>query len=286
VIDPAVIIYAGFIGGTKNDTALRLAVDNSGNAYVVGLTTSNTSEGFPATVGPDLSFNPNRGFSAASYDFLDVFIAKVKADGTGLIYCGYIGGDGGDTVYSVAVDGAGSTYVTGETSSSPASLPVMVGPSLNYGGSFDAFVAKVKADGTGLDYLGYIGGSGIDRGFAIAVDAQGSAYVTGETTSPATSLPVAVGPRLTFGGITDAFVAKVKPDGSGLVYLGYIGGADVDAGSGIAVDGAGNAYVTGGTGSPESSFPVAVGPKLSFSGSNNKMFGDAFIAKVKADGTG
>jgi IPT/TIG domain/Beta-propeller repeat len=365
VIDPAVIIYAGFIGGTKNDTALRVAVDNSGNAYVVGLTTSNTSEGFPATVGPDLSFNPNRVFGPASYDFLDVFIAKVKADGTGLVYagylggtgnqvatgvavdgsgnayvvgatdskpgsfpitvgpkltysaqkfpafpaltdalladgfiakvnaagtglvyCGYIGGDGGDTVYSVAVDGTGSAYLTGETSSSPASLPVTVGPSLNYGGSFDAFVAKVKADGTGFDYLGYIGGSGIDRGFAIAVDSAGSAYVTGETTSPASSLPVTVGPRLTFGGITDAFVAKVKPDGTGLVYLGYIGGAGIDAGSGIAVDGAGNAYVTGGTGSPESSFPITVGPKLTFSGSNNQMFGDAFIAKVKADGTG
>jgi beta-propeller repeat-containing protein len=78
----------------------------------------------------------------------------------------------------------------------------------------------------------------------------------------------------------------VKPDGTGLVYLGYIGGAAVDVGSGIAVDSAGNAYVTGGTSSPESSFPVTVGPKLTYNGSDNALFGDAFVAKVKADGTG
>jgi hypothetical protein len=177
--------------------------------------------------------------------------------------------------------------VTGETGSSPASLPVTVGPSLNFGGGvLDAFVAKVKADGTGFDYLGYIGGSDVDRGFAIAVDSSGSAYVTGETGSPSSSLPVTVGPSLTFGSLRDAFVAKVKPDGTGLVYLGYIGGDGVDVGSGIAVDSAGNAYVTGGTSSPESSFPVTVGPKLTYNGSDNKLFGDAFIAKVKADGTG
>jgi len=366
VIDPAVIIYAGFIGGSNTETALRVAVDNAGNAYIAGLTGSNTTEGFPAAVGPDLTFNPNRAVSAASYDILDVFIAKVKVDGsglvyagyiggtgnqvatgiavdgagnayvvgatdskpntfpvtvgpkltysaqkfpkfpaltdalladgfiakvnapgTGLVYSGYIGGDGPDFVYSVAVDGAGSAYVTGETGSSPASLPATLGPSLIFrGGIFDAFVAKVKVDGSGFDYLGYIGGSDVDRGFAIAVDSSGSAYVTGETGSSASSLPVTVGPSLTFGSLRDAFVAKVKPDGTGLVYLGYIGGAGVEAGSGITVDSTGNAYVTGGTSSPESSFPVAVGPKLTYNGSDNPLFGDAFVAKVKADGTG
>ncbi|HXF39527.1 MAG TPA: SBBP repeat-containing protein [Blastocatellia bacterium] len=366
VIDPAVIIYAGFIGGSNTETALRVAVDNAGNAYVAGITGSNTTEGFPATVGPDVTFNPNRAVGPASFDILDVFIAKVKVDGTGLVYAGYIGGtgnqvatgiavdsagnayvvgatdskpntfpvtvgpkltysaqkfpkfpaltdalladgfiakvnasgtglvysgyvggDGPDFVYSVAVDGAGSAYLTGETGSSPASLPVTIGPSLNFGGGiFDAFVAKVKVDGSGFDYLGYIGGADVDRGFAIAVDSSGSAYVTGETGSPASSLPVTVGPSLTFGSLRDAFVAKVKPDGTGLVYLGYVGGAGVDVGSGIAVDSSGNAYVTGGTSSPESSFPVTVGPKVTYNGSDNPLFGDAFVAKIKSDGTG
>ena len=367
LIDPAVVIYAGFVGGVNSEASLRVAVDGAGNAYIAGQTTSNTTEGFPATVGPDNTFNPNRQAGSASFHMIDVFVAKVKADGTGLAYagyiggvgnqvatgiavdaagnayvvgatdsnpnsgfpatvgpkltysgapasnavgifdwfladgfiakvnasgtrldyCGYIGGDNFDFAYSVAVDQSGSAYVTGETMSSPASLPATVGPSLTHGGGgFDAFVAKVKADGTGFDYLGYIGGNKRDRGFAIAVDSQGSAYVTGDTTSPASSLPVKVGPSLTFGNSTDAFVAKVKPDGTGLVYLGYIGGAKVDMGSGIAVDSAGNAYVTGGTRSPESSFPVKVGPKLTYNGSDNNLFGDAFIAKVKADGTG
>ncbi|HJQ26664.1 MAG TPA: SBBP repeat-containing protein [Blastocatellia bacterium] len=367
VIDPAIVIYAGYIGGVNSETSLRVAVDGAGNAYIAGQTTSDTSEGFQATVGPDNTFNPDRQAGSASFHMVDVFVAKVKADGTGLAYagyiggvgnqvatgiavdsagnayvvgatdsypdnsfpatvgpklqysgapasnavgifdwfladgfiakvnasgtglayCGYIGGDNFDFAYSVAVDQAGSAYVTGETTSSPASLPATVGPSLSYsGGGFDAFVAKVKADGTGFDYLGYIGGNKRDRGFAIAVDSQGSAYVTGDTTSPASSLPVKVGPSLTFGNSTDAFVAKVKPDGSGLVYLGYIGGAKVDMGSGIAVDSAGNAYVAGGTRSPESSFPVKIGPKLTYNGSDNNLSGDAFVAKVKADGTG
>src|SRR5205823_2234797 len=117
---------------------------------------------------------------------------------------------------------------------------------LNYNlGPQDAFVAKVKADGTTLAYAGYIGGAGSDVGTGIAVDTAGNAYVTGFTNSDQTTFPVKVGPDLVFNGSFDAFVAKVKADGTGLLYAGYIGGAGSDIANGIAVDALGNAHVVG-----------------------------------------
>jgi hypothetical protein len=167
----------------------------------------------------------------------------------------------------------GNAYVTGTTGSSD--FPVAVGPDTSFnGGDFDAFVAKVKADGSGLEYCGYIGGSTpFDTGSGIEVDGVGNAYVTGTTGS--SDFPVAVGPDTSFnGGILDAFVAKVRADGSGLEYSGYIGGSSSDGGSDIAVDGRGNAYVTGGTSS--SDFPVVGGPDTSFNGGQS----DAFVTKI------
>jgi hypothetical protein len=154
---------------------------------------------------------------------------------------------------------------------------VTVGPDLTSHGGNDAFVAKVNAAGTALVYCGYIGGSGIDEGRGIAVDSfLGNAYVAGVTNSTEATFPVTVGPDLTYnGGGYDAFVAKVNAAGTALVYCGYIGGNDVDQGQGIAVDTSGNAYVTGVTNSTEATFPVAVGPDLTYNG-----IGDAFVAKI------
>jgi uncharacterized protein (TIGR03437 family) len=275
VIDPAVLVYCGFLGGAGSDQGRGIAVDNSGNAYVTGFTDS-TEASFPVTAGPDLSYN------GANFD---AFVAKIKADGTGLVYCGYIGGGSNDGADSIAVDGAGNAYVIGGASSTQATFPVVGGPDLSYnGGSVDAFVAKVNAAGTALVYCGYIGGGGIDLGHGIAVDGAGSVYITGETTSTQSSFPVTGGPDLTFNGgavVGDVFVAKINEMGSALVYCGYIGGSGEERGQRIAVDGAGAAYITGFTNSTESSFPVAVGPDLTFNGNT----GDAFVAKVNAAGT-
>jgi hypothetical protein len=268
VIDPAVLVYAGYIGGAADDLGLGIAVDSVGNAYVTGFSNSDQAT-FPETVGPDLTFN---GGGA------DAFVAKVNAPGTALIYAGYIGGSGGEFGFGIAVDSAGSAYVSGVTTSSEASFPVTIGPDLIFNGFVDAFVAKVNAAGTGLVYAGYIGGAGIDQGFGIAVDSAMNAYVTGETRS--SDFPVTVGPDLIFNGFVDAFVAKVNAAGTGLVYAGYIGGASGDQGFGIAVDGAFNAYVTGQTNSSEATFPDTVGPDLTYNGG-----GDAFVAKVNALGT-
>ena len=206
---------------------------------------------------------------------------ELVVDPVTLVYCGYVGGSGWDEAEGIAVDVAGNAYVTGFTGSTLGSFPVTVGPDLTYNDAGDAFVAKVNASGTGLDYCGYIGGSGGDSGGGIAVDAAGNAYVTGATYSTEASFPVAVGPDLSYNGGDDAFVAKVNADGTALVYCGYIGGSEGDSVGGIAVDAVGNAYITGYTHSTEATFPVAVGPDLSYNGGDV----DTFIAKVNADGT-
>lgn len=271
VLDPAVFVYAGFIGGAGADSGNGIAVDSAGQAYVVG-TTDSTGCTFPAAVGPDLTYNGGDS---------DAFVAKVKADGTGLVYAGYIGGSGTDTGLSVAVDSRGNAYVAGTTDSTESTFPVRVGPDLTYnGGDTDAFVAKIDACGTDLVYAGYIGGEGADSGTGIAVDGSGHAHVTGTTSSTEATFPVRVGPDLTYnGGDSDAFVARVKGSGSGLSYAGYIGGSDADFGSGIALDSSGHAYVTGTTSSSEASFPVKVGPSLTLAHG-----GDAFVAKIKPGG--
>src|SRR6266568_2235392 len=252
-LDPVVLAYCGFIGGSAGEAANAVAVDGSGNAYVTGNTGSSEAS-FPVAVGPDLTYNG--GFGG------DAFVAKVNAAGTALVYCGYIGGSGDDYGYGVAVDTAGNAYVTGQTNSTEATFPVTVGPDLTANGQTDAFVAKVNAAGTALVYCGYIGGLNGDTGTGVAVDNSGNAYVTGYTSSTQATFPVIVGPDLTFRKANDAFVAKVNPAGTALVYCGYIGGSGSDFGQGIAVDGSGNAYVVGWTDSTAASFPVTVGPDL------------------------
>jgi hypothetical protein len=268
ILDPAVLVYAGYIGGGGEEAGNGIAVDAAGNAYVTGYTSS-IAASFPITAGPDLTYN-------GGYDAL---VAKVNAAGTALIYAGYIGGAGYDEGFSIAVDGTGNAYVAGYTESTGATFPATGGPDLVHNGGLDAFVAKVNAAGTALVYAGYIGGAGGDVATGIALDPAGNAYVTGYTDSTQATFPVTAGPKLTHNGGIDAFVAKVNAGGTALVYGGYIGGAGIDVGNGIAVDGTGNAYITGYTTSPAATFPVTVGPDLIFNGNL-----DAFVAKVNAAG--
>ncbi len=273
IIDPATIVYAGFIGGSGEDESREIAIDSSGNAYVTGYTTS-TQTTFPVTVGPDLTSNGGAQ---------DAFVAKVNAAGTALTYAGFIGGSGADGGFDIEVDSSGSAYVTGNTTSTQTTFPVTVGPDLTFNGAgtIDAFVAKVNAAGTALTYCGYIGGAGDETGHGITLDSSGNAYVTGNTDSTETSFPVVIGPDLTQNGSTDAFVAKVNATGTALTYCGYIGGSGFDIGEDLAVDSSGNVYVTGNTASTETTFPVTVGPDLTYNGGT----GDAFVAKVNSTGS-
>ncbi len=268
VLDPEMLVYCGFLGGSGTDRGNGIAVDSAGQAYVTGSTTS-TQGTFPETVGPDLSHNGGGE---------DAFVAKVRADGTGLVYCGFLGGSGEDYGNGIAVDGAGYAYITGETSSTEATFPATGSLDSTHNGGTDAFVAMVWVNGTGLVYCGYIGGSGEDAGNGIDVDSDENVYIIGSTTSTEATFPEKVGPDLIHNGSYDAFVAKINRIAV-LVYCGYIGGSSSDYGSGIAVDSAGNAYVTGSTFSSGTTFPDKVGPDQSY---NEGL--DAFVAKVGSDG--
>jgi hypothetical protein len=271
ILDPEMLIYAGFIGGGQAEQGYSIAVDAAGNAYVTGYTYSNQSS-FPVVGGPDLTQNGD----------MDAFVAKVKADGSGLAYLGFIGGAGIDYGSSIAVDSAGNAYIVGYTRSNEASFPVIGGPDGTHNGDVDAFVAKVNPAGTALVYAGFVGGNGFDWGAGITLDPFANVYVAGNTAS--NNLPTIVGPDLSHNGGIDTFVGKLKPDGSGWIYLGYLGGVNAEAvdTNALSVDPAGNAYVTGATASDQTTFPVNVGPDLTYNGGAS----DAFVAKVRSDGAG
>ncbi|HJV09341.1 MAG TPA: SBBP repeat-containing protein, partial [Acidimicrobiales bacterium] len=264
VIDPAVLLYAGFLGGAGNEFSNGIAVDGSGNAYVTGLTGSG-ADTFPETPGALQATNNGAG---------DVFVAKVNPTGSSLLYATFLGGSGEDIGHDIAVDGAGVAYVTGATNSTdfPTANPIQA----TAGGLYDAFLVKLNAAGSALVYATYLGGSGQDHGYGVAVDGAGNAYLAGETSS--SNMPTANALQATNGGLVDAFVAKVNAAGSALVYSSYLGGSGTDVGTAIALDGAANAYLTGFTDS--TNFPTANPLQAAQAGSN-----DAFLAKLNASGT-
>jgi len=258
---------ATFLGGSGDDGGSAIAVDGAGNAYI---TSSTTSSDFPTTAG---AFDTN--YNGGDHD---AFVVKLTASGTELAYATYLGGSGKDWGNEIAVDGTSNAYLTGVTGSSD--FPTTVGSfDTGYnGGIYDAFVAKLNASGTELAYATFLGGSDYDKGYAIAVDGPGSAYVTGITRS--SNFPTTVGSFDTgYNGGYDAFVLKVNASGTGLAYATFLGGSEEDSGSAIALDGTGSAYVTGGTWS--SNFPTTEGAfDTTWAGGR-----DAFVVKVNADGT-
>jgi hypothetical protein len=269
------LVYCSFLGGSNIDKGYGIAVDGSGNAYITGETNSTEGAGnFPVTVG---------AFDTTQNGGVDAWVAKVNAAGSALLYCTFLGGTGFEWGRAIAVDSATNAYVTGRTNSSQASFPVMGTLDGTYNGGEDAYVAKLDAAGSGLVYRGYIGGAADDAAFAIAVDSSFNAYVAGETKSSQPGFPVTGGAfDTTYNGTTDtdAFVAKVNAAGSALAYCTYIGGSSPESGAGIAVDGSGNAYVTGQTDSSQATFPVTVGPDLTINGGT-----DVWVAKVNAAGS-
>ena len=274
IIDP-VLSWATYLGGSGTDIPQSIAVDQAGQAYVTGYT---NSSGFPGITAS--SIQSTHGGST-----WDVFVTKLNAAGTTLLYSTYLGGSGDDLGYGIAVDQAGQAYVTGFTVS-PSDFPGITGSSIqstNAGGASDAFVTKLNAAGTTLLYSTYLGGTGEDGGSGIAVDTFGNTYVTGYTNS--SGFPGTSGSSIqsTYGGGTyDAFVTKLNAAGTALVYATYLGGSGIDVGRGIAVDQAGQAYVTGVIRST-SGFPGITGSSIQSTHAGGVE--DAFVTKLNAAGT-
>jgi hypothetical protein len=261
------LVYSTYLGGNRQDNVRGIAVDSSGNAYLSGHTTSSN---FPTAN----AFQPN----SASNNILDVYVTKLNPAGSALVYSTYLGGTGNELGGGIAVDSSGNAYVVGETVSTDfptasALQPNIIGPS-------DAFVTKFNAAGSALVYSTYLGGDGSEQGLGIAVDTAGNAYVTGRTAFSLT-FPTANAfqPKIV-GGQSDCFVTKFNAAGSALVYSTYLGGANEEMGVSIAVDAAGNAYVTGPTNSPN--FPTANSfqPQLT-----SVLVPDGFVTKFSAAGS-
>jgi Beta-propeller repeat len=234
VIDP-VLIYSTYWGGGPYTQGLGIAVDTSGNIYITGWTYSTA---FP-TVNP---------LPLTSHGGNQIFLTKMTNTGT-VLSSSVFGGSTSDFGYGIAVDSLGYVYLTGYTQSSDFPTANAWQPHFAGGGG-DAFVMKVDLTANSLVYSTYLGGSNNDQGAAITVDGGGNAYVTGATYS--TNFPVYPAGKVlqsSPGGGSDAFVTKLSSTGAPL-YSTYFGGPVNDWGTAIAVDSAGNAYVTGGTLSP------------------------------------
>jgi len=268
------LAYSTYLGGGKvingtEDWGEGIAVDSAGSAYVTGYT---YAPDFPVTGG---AFDTQRAG-------LDAFVTKFAPDGRTLVYSTFLGGAGREMGQGIAVDANGNAYVTGITESfdSPFTsayegFPVTAG-AFQKQGSYDAFVTKLNANGSGLIYSTYLGGSGgVDRGWAIAVDSAGNAYVTGDTAANNFPTVNAIQPGFG-GGATDAFVTKLNATGSGLLYSTFLGGNLTDEGRGIAVLG-GDVYATGDTSS--ANFPTA-NPLQASNGGGLNNFDDAFVVKL------
>lgn len=292
IIDP-VISYSTYLGGNTGAGVTSVAVDQAGSAYVTGNTGSTN---FPVTA------NAYRTVRTTSSD---IYVTKLNSTGTAFLFSSYLAGG---IVDAIAVDNANNAYITGIAASPDFPSTPNAYQTISHGGG-DAFVAKVNTNPSSctpaptvncteaLAYSTFIGGAADDRGFGIAADSSGNAYVAGQTFSndfPTT--PGAIQPAYQ-GGFGDGFVTKVNPTGGALAYSTYLGGAFIhlvntgeDRATSISVDASGSAYVTGWTNS--ASFPTTPGAFRTsctncgtFNPSAEAIY-DAFVTKVNAAGTG
>ncbi len=264
IIDPVLLDYATYLGGTDDDGGNGIAVDSDSYAYVTGHT---ESANFPFTTG---------AYQNALQGSYDAFVTKLSQDGSALVYSTYLGGtDNDDKAYSIAVDSNNHAYITGLTRSNDFPTQNPFQPALV--GAADVFVTKLSQDGTSLVYSTYLGGEDIDWGYAIALDSGNCAYVTGETRSPLL-FPTQNPYQATLaGGTSDAFVTKLSSAGNTLVYSTYLGGNASELGEGIAVDSNNYAYVDGYTDSID--FPTQNPYQGALAGEV-----DAFVTKLSSAG--
>ena len=249
----AKMLYSTFLGGDNTDRAYDIKVDTSGNAYVTG---STRSSDFPTTSGSyDQTHNSN----------YDVFVTKLNSTGKGLVHSTFVGGGDRDYGYSIDIDSSGNAYVTGKTyyyysggnNSTSSNFPMTQNAYDRFhNGNYDAFAFKLNSAGTSLTYSTFIGGSSRDSGEGISVDGNGTAYITGYTSSY--NFPTTWGSQDTSqNGNDDIFVVKLSSSGSRIDYSTFVGGSSGDVGYDVEYHTSGHVFVTGVT--YGSGFPVTNG---------------------------
>ncbi|HKX32943.1 MAG TPA: SBBP repeat-containing protein [Blastocatellia bacterium] len=280
------LVFSTYLGGDGGSSGTDITVDEEGNVYVIG---STSSTNFP-TVNP---LQP--GLAGGG----DLFVAKLKGDGSALIFSTYLGGSGSEYNGSLKVDREGDISMTGITTStnfptvnafqpvhadsipSPCIIPIPFCIRFPYGGDEDAFVVKLKGDGSALVFSTYLGGSRGDDGQDLAIDRYGNIYVTGVTGSrnfpTVDPLQAANAGNDDSNSFYDAFVAKFNSNGA-LVYSTYFGGGANDFGRAISLDEAGNIYLLGETRS--FNFPTVNPLKSKLSGG-----ADFYVAKLDQIGS-
>ncbi|MCS7028875.1 MAG: SBBP repeat-containing protein [Bacteroidia bacterium] len=263
IIDP--LVYSTYIGGSQSEYCFNMVLDNSGNAYLTGSTDS-----------PNYDVTPG-AFQTINAGGQDVFVTKLNSTGTALVFSTYIGGSNNDYARDIFVDNGGNVYVVGGTSSADYDITGSTFQT-TLDGYTDAFVTKLNPTGTALLYSTYLGGGDYEDATGIAVDNAGNVYITGHTAS--TNYDISPGAfQTTNGGEIDVFVTKLNNLGNSLLYSTYIGGDSAEVFPDIAIDASGNAYITGWTGSPN--FDVTSG---AFQTSIGGEF-DGFVTKINPTGT-
>jgi hypothetical protein len=260
------LVYSTFVGGSNEDRPNGLALCPDGGIVVAGQTMSTN---FPTTAGAqDTSHNGS----------WDAYVTKLNAAGSALVYSTYLGGASVDWALGVAIAPDGAPIVCGGAQS--AAFPTVAGSyDTSHNGSFDGFAAKFQATGGTLAWSTFLGGAWADQAMAIDVDDGGHAFVTGYC---GFGFPSTAGAFDAANDGGEAFVTKLAPDGSALVYSTFLGGSSTEQGSGIKVDGLGAAHVCGFTNS--SGFPITpVTFDGTFAGGGSPAEG--FVAKLGYDGS-
>ena len=254
------LVFSTFLGGSGSDFGSAIAVDGQGDSYITGTTLSSnfpTKNAFNATYG---------GLNSA-------FVAKFDSTGN-LVFSTFLGGSGSDVSTDIAVDGQGNSYITGSTQSSNFITKNAFQPV--FGGGTDVFVAKFNATGN-LVFSTFLGSTDDDWGTGIAIDSQGDSYITGWT-GPNSNFPTKNVFNASYGGgLINVFVAKFNSTGN-LLFSTFLGGTNIDRGTGIAIDSQGNSYLTGYTFS--NNFPTKNAYNSTYSG-----LGSAFVVKFNSTGT-
>jgi hypothetical protein len=253
------LVYSTYIGGSGDEKAYSMDIDGNSNTFITGRV---YSINYPTTTGAyDVTLNTNG----------DLFVTKLNASGTALIYSTLIGGNGGEDCNAIKIDSSGNAFITGFTSSSD--YPTTTGAFDVIYNNYDLFVTKINATGTALIFSTYIGGNGYEEGYSIAIDRSGNSFITG-LASP--GYPTTTGAYKTSSKYGGAFVTELNSIGTALVYSTYICGSNGDRGYSIAIDSFGNAFINGYTESID--YPTTIG---AYDESYNGTGSDVFVTKIR-----